>query len=55
MLGLRRAEMVMRYMVKAGIGFDRLKFTTQGEMKPKVANRDAHGMALHRRFVFSAL
>ena len=53
-LGLRRAEMVMRYMVKAGIGFDRLKVVTQGEMKPKVPNKDARGMALNRRVVFSA-
>jgi len=54
-LGLRRAEMVMRYLVKAGIGFDRLKVVTQGEMKPKVPNKDARGMALNRRVVFLAL
>jgi len=54
-LGLRRAETVMRYMVKAGIGFERLKIVTQGEMKPKVPNKDARGMALNRRVVFSAL
>ena len=54
-LGLRRAETVMRSMVKAGIGFGRLKVVTQGEMKPKVPNMDARGMALNRRVVFSAL
>jgi len=54
-LGLRRAEMVMRAMVKAGVGFGRLKVVTQGEMKPKVPNKDARGMALNRRVVFSAL
>ncbi len=55
LLGLRRAEVVMRAMVKAGIGFDRLRVVTQGEMKPKVPNKDARGMALNRRVVFSAL
>ncbi len=54
-LGLRRAEVVMRSMVKAGIGFGRLKVVTQGEMKPRVPNKDARGMALNRRVVFSAL
>lgn len=54
-LGLRRAEIVMRYLVKDGISFDRMKVVTQGEMKPKVANRDARSRALNRRVVFSAL
>jgi len=54
-LGLRRAEMVMRYMVRAGISFDRLKVVTQGEMNPRVSNKDDRGMALNRRVVFSAL
>jgi len=54
-LGLRRAETVMRAMVKAGVAFERLKVVTQGEMKPKVPNKDARGMALNRRVVFSAL
>jgi len=46
---------LMRSMVKAGIGFDRMRVVTQGEMKPKVLNKDAHGMALNRRVLFSAL
>lgn len=54
-LGLRRAETVMRYMVKGGISFGRLKVVTQGEMKPRVQNKDAQGMAKNRRVVFSAL
>lgn len=54
-LGLRRAETVMRYLVKEGIGFERMKIVTQGEMKPKVPNRDARSRAVNRRVVFSAL
>ena len=52
-LGLRRAEAVMRYLVKAGIAFERMQVTTGGEMHPKVPNKDARSMALNRRVVFS--
>lgn len=54
-LGLRRGETVMRYLVKAGIGFERMKVSSAGEMRPKVPNKDARSRALNRRAVFTPL
>jgi peptidoglycan-associated lipoprotein len=54
-LGLRRAETVMRHLVRAGIGFERMKLTSQGELRPKAPQKDAQSRAVNRRVVFSAL
>jgi len=54
-LGLRRAETVMRHLVKAGIAFERMKLATGGELKPKVPNKDARSRSLNRRAIFLPL
>ena len=54
-LGLRRAEAVMRVLVKAGVAFERMKLATQGEMRPKVPKKDAQSRAANRRVVFTGL
>jgi peptidoglycan-associated lipoprotein len=54
-LGLRRAETVMRYLVKAGVAFERMKLASQGEMRPKIPKKDAQSRAVNRRVTFSAL
>lgn len=53
-LALRRAETVMRALVKGGVAFGRMKVATQGELKPKVAKQDAQSRALNRRVAFAA-
>jgi peptidoglycan-associated lipoprotein len=55
LLGLRRAETVMRFLVKAGIGFERMKLSSGGELRPKVPNKDAKSRAFNRRAVFLPL
>ena len=54
-LGLRRAEVVMRHLVKAGVAFERMKLTSQGELRPKVPKKDAQSRALNRRVTFLPL
>ena len=54
-LGLRRAETVMRYLVKAGVAFERMKLASQGELRPKIPKKDAQSRAVNRRVTFSAL
>jgi peptidoglycan-associated lipoprotein len=54
-LGLRRAEVVMRHLVKAGVAFERMKLTSQGELRPKAPKKDAQSRAVNRRVVFTGL
>jgi peptidoglycan-associated lipoprotein len=54
-LGHRRAEAVMRFLVKSGVAFERMRLTTQGELKPKAPNADDRSRAQNRRAIFIAL
>lgn len=54
-LGLRRAEAVMRFLVKSGIAFERMRLATQGELKPKASSKDSKSRALNRRAVLTVL
>ena len=54
-LGLRRAEAVMRILVKAGVAFERMKLVSQGEMRPEVPKKDDRSRAVNRRVVFTGL
>jgi outer membrane protein OmpA-like peptidoglycan-associated protein len=55
LLGLRRAEATMQVLVKGGVAFERMRTSTQGELKPKAENKTDKGRALNRRAVFTAL
>jgi outer membrane protein OmpA-like peptidoglycan-associated protein len=45
----------MRHLVKGGVAFERMRLSSQGEMRPKAPKKDPQSRAVNRRVVFTGL
>ena len=54
-LSQRRAESVLEYLVRAGVGRERLSAVGYGEARPTASNETETGRALNRRVEFTVL